>query len=146
MIKRIVLILILFTLMLIESSLWSFPLSLLLVLNLGLLMGDESYIWAFIAGFVLDIFTLRQLGVDSLYFLIVCFIIVKYQKKVNVVNYLYMSIFTGVVLCLYGYYYYKNINISYIIMSIAGSLIALRLISWYFPELILRRNKISLNG
>jgi rod shape-determining protein MreD len=143
MIKRIILTFLILSIILVESSIWPFPFTLLIVIILGLLMGETSFLWAFFAGITLDIFTLRLLGTDSMMFLLVCMIIGKYQKKVNVVNYFYMSIITGITLFAYGFYYYKNINITNVLSAILGSFVVLRIISSFFPEIVSSRKKIT---
>lgn len=78
---------------LIEGTLTSLPLSLLLLLNIAIIT-KKTWVFAvaFLAGLLLDVLTLNPLGKTSLFFLIFIFIVLIYDRKFEIQTYPFVLI------------------------------------------------------
>lgn len=90
-------IILLFILLLIsiflEGTVTSLPLVFLCLLCLTILLRDSwLFLVAFLAGIFLDTFALRPLGESSIFFLIVVFLILLYQRKYEINTYPFVLI------------------------------------------------------
>ena len=71
-----------FILVLIEGSVTTLPLTLIFLLCLTVMKRQEwIFLLAFSAGILLDVFSFRQIGVSSLFFVLYIFLILLYQRK-----------------------------------------------------------------
>lgn len=78
-----------------QATIFSFNLVLLLVLSLGVVRSAKSgLVWAFIAGVVLDLVTGQTLGLSSLIFLLIIFLLNLYKTKFKAANFAYLLPFT----------------------------------------------------
>ena len=85
----VILFLLFFSGIIIESTLINFPLTLILVTILTSIRGEKIVPLVFIIGLVLDLFTLNLLGSNSLFFLLTTWVAVRYQKKMSSGNLFY---------------------------------------------------------
>ena len=76
-----------------EGTVTSLPLVFLCLLCLTILLRDSwLFLVAFLAGIFLDTFALRPLGESSIFFLIVVFLILLYQRKYEINTYPFVLI------------------------------------------------------
>lgn len=76
---------VLFFLIILESSVTTLPFVLLFLIFYTVFTRSESvFLAAFIAGLVLDILLLRPIGVTSIFFLTIVFLILLYEKKFEI--------------------------------------------------------------
>lgn len=111
----------------IESTVFPFPLTFLLLLVVYPLLVEREEIWAFCLGMILDIFVPRYLGIDSLAFLISVFILRRYQQKLNLFQYISNFIVVIILVITYDWFFYRNMNPERF-MLVAG----ITLVSFYF--------------
>lgn len=75
----------LFFLIILESSVTTLPLVLIFLLFLAVFVRSESvFLTAFFAGILLDALTLRTLGSSSAFFLLILFLIFLYERKFEI--------------------------------------------------------------
>ena len=83
---------------LLESTITTLPLVLLLILFLAVTRkSNDVFLVAFIAGLLLDILSFGRIGFSSMYFVLLTFLIFMYQKKfeIETVNFLVLFSFFG---------------------------------------------------
>lgn len=105
----------------IESSLFPFPLTLLAVFIFSVSDIADIGTIAFTSGLVLDFFSQNLLGVSSLYFLFVLFLFERYSKKVQFQNRIFQGIYFIGATIIYSYLFYKSANIIYFLEIVAGA-------------------------
>jgi len=81
------------TAILAETIFYPFPFTLLIVITIILGMGYESLIWVFLSGIFLDIFALRTIGLSSIFFLILAALILRYNRRFQLANIIYIMFF-----------------------------------------------------
>lgn len=101
-----------------ETTLLSFPLTLLLVAIFSMLVGVEAAFVIFFAGIFYDLFTLRPLGVTSIYFLGVCWLISRYQRKLYVSASLLPLFFLAIVVISNMLLFRRTFDVQEIIISV----------------------------
>src|SRR3990167_5963224 len=106
----VILFLLFFSGIIIESTLINFPLTLILVTILTSIRGEKIVPLVFIIGLVLDLFTLNLLGSNSLFFLLTTWVAVRYQKKMSSGNLFYPLSFITVLMTLYNLIFYKKFD------------------------------------
>ena len=88
-------ILSLFVAVLLESSITTIPLTLLVVFIAAVVIRkNEVFAYAFLAGLFLDLLTFRPIGISSLYFVTFVFVIFLYQRKFEIETLTFVSIFS----------------------------------------------------
>ena len=101
-----------------ESSATSLPLVLLVLIPLTVIYRNYTvFILAFIFGIILDIFTFKTVGISSLFFISVIFLILIYEKKFEI-NTSYFVILASFLSSFFFLLFLGNSNI------IAGSLVS----------------------
>lgn len=124
-----------------ESVLVSYPLTLLFLIIISIFSRENIDILAFVAGIALDLFTLRILGLDSIFFLIVIYIGERYRQKIYEGAFIYRLLFLMITFVIYNWLFYKSFNFrSILVTAITSSL----LLVWYekiFPEI--NKQKLS---
>ena len=128
---------------LIESTIWMFPLTYILLISLSIILNREIYVLVFISGFLLDIFLLRPLGVDSLFFLLAVFIADRYKRKMSLNNVLYPLVYILGTVILYSVIFYKRIDIFMILFSVGIGSIIIFIIKNFFPTLVFSKKKLT---
>ncbi len=101
----------LFISVLLESTLITLPLTLITVIFAAVtLRKNEVFILAFFSGLMLDILTLKSVGISSLFFTLVVFLIFLYQRKFEIGTFYFFatSTFLGSLLYLIA----TNVNMS----------------------------------
>ncbi len=82
---------------LLEATVTTLPLSLVVLLFSGIVSRrSEIFIIAFFGGLLLDILTLRTLGLSSLYFITVVFVSLIYERKFETDTPLFILVFSFV--------------------------------------------------
>jgi rod shape-determining protein MreD len=140
--QQIIFLLILSICVVFESTLTTFPLTLIFITLLSIYFKRMAIVWAFVSGIVLDLFLLRTLGFDSIFFLIVVWVVHRYRKKIFMENIIYPFLFAGIICSLYGYLMYRAIRPWQIIFSMVITIIVIILITRFFPYLGEDRNKL----
>lgn len=93
---------VLFFLIILESSVTTLPLVLLFLIFYTVFTRSESVFFiAFFAGLLLDILMLRPLGVTSIFFLVIIFLILLYENKFEIGTMYFVMIATFVMSFLY---------------------------------------------
>ncbi len=84
----LVLLLALFIAILLEATIIVLPISFVLLLCYSILNRTEKvFLSAFFTGLVLDLFTVRQVGVSSIFFLVFFGLVLLYQRKYEIRSY-----------------------------------------------------------
>ncbi|PIR08644.1 hypothetical protein COV53_01940, partial [Candidatus Gottesmanbacteria bacterium CG11_big_fil_rev_8_21_14_0_20_37_11] len=117
----------------VESSVAVFPLTLVLICVFSLLLGESMVFLAFFSGILLDLFAMRLLGLDSIFFLVVCWLIGRYRKKIFIGNILYLLGFIALITSIYSYYFYRYVKVWHIIIAEIIAIILIYIINIYFP-------------
>lgn len=102
----------------IEGSILSFPLTLVVLCALSFFQDERIRLAAFLSGIVLDIFTISTIGKTSLFFLLIIYLSALYQKKLNSQNIIYPLLFIIVTVTSYSLIFYRKINLTTIIFSV----------------------------
>lgn len=128
----------------VESTFIPIPLTFILISAVIIKYGDKSSILCFSSGLILDILTLKLLGTNSLFFTVICLLISRYQKKVNVSHNIYIIIFLGFIQITYNYLNFRYSNIySYIVTLITGWLL-IYTFTRFIPQEASNRKKLTL--
>lgn len=117
-----------------EATLVPFPFTLIIVSLFIVLYSESAAIFAFITGILLDLFTLRSIGVSSLFFLALVLISQRYRKKIYAANIFFQLPFLMIALSAYSLIFYRNINLWYIGFMLLVTLLIYLLFKKYFPE------------
>lgn len=117
-----------------ESTLIPFPLTLLMVALVMDILEDEAELIAFVAGIALDIFTMRILGADSIYFLLVIFVARRYRLKLYLQRFWFRLLYLTVALTVYEVIFYRYIDIVKILLGIILASVLLLMIERVFPR------------
>jgi rod shape-determining protein MreD len=129
----------LFTVLLIsvflETTIVNFPLTLVLIVLISMTQGDRASVLAFIAGVIYDFFSQRPIGSTSLFFLAVCWVISKYQRKLYLSGFFVPLIFVAVITAIYQLVFIRHIHIFQIVICVIMSAICLLVINRYLPEI-----------
>lgn len=107
--------------LLIESTILPYPVTLVFNFILFPYLEKRIYFLSFLSGLLLDIFTLRILGLDSFIFLLIILIREIFNKRVRSKNVIYQIIFLILFLGPYSFYFYNlniYVNISFILISV----------------------------
>ena len=122
------------TAILAETIFYPFPFTLLIVITIILGMGYESLIWVFLSGIFLDIFALRTIGLSSIFFLILAALILRYNRRFQLANIIYILFFILIAVTLdLLIFYSKFLTFNYFIISVSVGLLLL-----YFLPVIFR--------
>ncbi len=105
--------------LLLEGTVTTIPLVLICLLCLGIIWREAVvFPVAFFAGIIFDLLTLHSIGVTSLFFTIVLFLVFLYQRKyeINSLPFVLVASFGGSLLFLWVYRY-NNILVQAVISS-----------------------------
>ena len=117
-----------------ESVLVSFPFTLLFIILISIFRQDYIDLLAFLAGIILDLSTLRMLGVDSIFFLTLIYIGGRYRKKIYEGAFIYRFLFLLITFIIYNWLFYKSFNPYSILVTTVLSSILLVWFEKFFPE------------
>lgn len=122
---RIILAVILFLSIIVESTFLSFPFTLLSINLVVSFLPQEAVYWAFAGGVILDIFAFRILGISSIFFLSIVWTQDRFRKKFHQGWIFYQLFALIVIIALYSFFIYRHIDTGKLI--IAGILAGLTL-------------------
>lgn len=89
----VILLISLFISIILEATLIQLPLSFILILCYSILnRSGKVFATAFLAGILLDIFTIRPIGSTSIYFLLFLAVFLLYQRKYEIMSYPFVLI------------------------------------------------------
>ncbi|MBI4067490.1 rod shape-determining protein MreD [Candidatus Gottesmanbacteria bacterium] len=108
---------------LLESTFVPIPLTLLILVAYGVLSERAKLSVAFFSGVLLDLFNGRTIGVDSLIFVLVVYLISMYRKKIVTHTFYYLVPFWIILIVLYNVIFFKNLNITIFIFSLAAAVL-----------------------
>lgn len=129
---------------LIEATVISFPLTVIVICVISVVFGLENILPIFIAGIFLDLLSLNLLGSHSLFFLIVLWLAGRYQQKIYLGALLYPLIFILVVSASYNYIFYRIFDIFTIVLSTLLGLMFIWFLGRLFPEKISNKKRLSI--
>ena len=99
----------------------------------------------FAIGIVLDLLTLRLVGIDSLLFLLFSWAIVRYSQKIQLKNFLFVSVLLLIITDFYSLLFYGRwFSAAEIAVTLLLSYILLITIPKIFPEKIGSKDKLLL--
>ena len=99
---------------LLESSLTTLPLTLIIILfSAVVIRKNEIFLLAFLAGLFLDFLTLETLGLSSLYFVSMVYVVFLYQKKFEIETLYFVTTFSF--LGVFGYLFIERA--SYVLLQ-----------------------------
>lgn len=133
--QQIIFLLILSICVIFESTLITVPLTLIFVTLQSIYFKRIAIVWAFLSGIVLDLFLVRTLGFDSMFFLVVVWVVYRYRKKIFMENIVYPLLFVGIICSFYSYLVFRTIQPWHIIFSIIATIVVIALITRFFPHL-----------
>ena len=126
-----------------ESTAAPYPITLILFIIIAVGLGNQSLWWAFAIGIILDFLAIRLLGISSLYFLAVSFIIIRYQQKINLGSKIYAFSFILAATSAYSLLFYRNVTLTSIIATTGIGLVWLLLSPRLFPDTIGNKKKLA---
>lgn len=117
------LFILIFLSLLVESTLYPLPLSLIFAFMVSLHLDQkEASVIVFVEGLLLDLFSFRLLGTDSLIFLLLLVFVSLFRQKMHAGRALYRVILLFSVCLIYSVFFYKIFSISYMITAILSIL------------------------
>jgi cell shape-determining protein MreD len=126
----------------IESSLITFPFTLIITFLTATIWEERGELLAFVAGLILDLFTLRFLGIDSLFFLILVFLWKYYRKRIYPGSILYRLIFLILAASIYSFLFYREINFMKLVLVAVFGTFILFFVNRVFPR-VWEKGKLS---
>lgn len=106
---KLFLIIATFICIILESTLLSVPLTLVLFM-LFIPLTADAYLWGFTTGIILDIFSARLIGIDSLIMLSIVYIFSRYNRKIYPGQNAITLIIQLVIITIYSLIFYKNMD------------------------------------
>lgn len=122
-----------------ESVLVPFPFTLLFIILISIFREENIDLLAFLAGIVLDLSTLRMLGADSIFFLLLLYIGGRYRKKIYEGAFIYRFLFLLITYVIYNWLFYKSLNLFSFLVTVILSSIFLVWFEKIYPEKNKRR-------
>ncbi len=117
------LLFLLFIISLLESIFIPFPLTLLVLVGIAVVYEKIPFTLAFFGGVILDLLSGRILGLDSLIFLAVTFIISLYRKKIVAHTFSYLVPFSTILVLVYNYIFFQRVTLFQTIGSVSVGVI-----------------------
>lgn len=127
-------IFVLFISIIIESVLVSYPFTLFTITLVSIYIEEDVTWLAFTSGILLDLFTLRLLGLDSLYFLSLIYLGSRFRKKIYGGTFVYKFIYLISAYLLYNLIFYINLNLPGVIFTSVSGLVMLLAFGKIFPS------------
>lgn len=112
----------------------SYPFTLLSISIASVYLEGEVMLVAFVAGILLDLFTLRTLGVDSLYFLTLLFLGIRYKKKIYEGSVVYKFFYLLVSFVIYSLLFYRKLDLVSLLVTVILTVSALFVFEKIFPS------------
>lgn len=120
---------------LLESTLISYPLTLIAITVLSIFAPEDAILLAFGAGLILDLFSMRILGLSSLYFLSLIYLGSRYRKKIHEGTFLYRFFYLLFAYIIYNFLFYKTVDFTGIIAIGVFGLAILKFSNRLFPTI-----------
>ncbi|KKS95398.1 MAG: hypothetical protein UV73_C0018G0011 [Candidatus Gottesmanbacteria bacterium GW2011_GWA2_43_14] len=128
----------------IETVFLPYPFTLMLVIMSVIALGRNSLLPVFISGILLDLFAMRLWGLDSLIFLVVAALILRYNRKFQTGNPLYVFGFIFMAIGVYSLVFYRLLfSPSSLVMTLVLSVALLYLISITSSQIIGEKKKLT---
>lgn len=121
-------LLIIFLCVVLQSSVISYPFTILAVTVISIFREDEVVELAFVSGILLDLFSIRLLGVDSLYFLLIIYLGNRYRKKIHQGAFIYRFVYVMVPYVFYDALFHKTQNI---VIHLGTTVFVCVILFWY---------------
>ena len=120
--------------LLIESALYPLPLSLIFAFMVSLHLNQkEASVIVFTEGLLLDLFSFRVFGTDSLIFLLLLVFLSLFRQKMHAGRALYRLILLFAACLIYSLFFYKIFSTGYIITAILSILGIFIYMERFFP-------------
>ena len=120
--------------LLIESALYPLPLSLIFAFMVSLHLDQkEASVIVFTEGLLLDLFSFRVFGTDSLIFLLLLVFLSLFRQKMHAGRALYRLILLFAACLIYSLFFYKIFSTGYIITAILSILGIFIYMERFFP-------------
>lgn len=116
-----------------EGIVIAYPLTLFVIGFAAIVRHEETIILAFIAGVILDLLTLRLVGLSSLFFLSLIYLGGRYRKKIYGGTFFFRLLFLIIPYVVYSYLFYKNLNISSLFVTAVLVVVVLFVLERFFP-------------
>lgn len=137
--KTYIVFVFIFLIALCEAIFIPLPLTLLSIISYSVLFLEGGERVAFISGLLLDVFTGRAWGINSLFFLLVTKVVTSYRKKIVAHALFYLLPFSTVLIMLYNYIFLKKVGIIDTILSLGAGMIIF--VAFSFLESRISRGK-----
>ncbi len=119
---------------LIESTLYPLPLSIIFAFMVALhLDTKEASLILFAEGLALDFFSFRMLGTDSLLFLLLLVLLSIFRQKMHAGRALYRLILLIITCQIYSVLYYKIFSVGYLTAEVLSILVIFIFMERFFP-------------
>ena len=120
--------------LLIESALYPLPLSLIFAFMVSLHLNQkEASVIVFTEGLLLDLFSFRAFGTDSLIFLLLLVFLSLFRQKMHAGRALYRLILLFAACLIYSLFFYKIFSTGYVITAILSILGIFIYMERFFP-------------
>lgn len=116
-----------------ESVLAPYPFTLLFIILTSIFRQRNIDILAFLAGIILDLLTLRPLGTDSIFFIILIYLGGRYRKKIYEGALIYRLLYLLIAYVIYNGIFYKSFNPFSFLATVFLSIILLIRFEKIFP-------------
>ncbi len=117
-----------------ESSFFSVPLTLIIFISILPFIEENGGVWAFVTGIILDLFIPRTVGLDSIIMLVIVYIFRRYHKKIYSGHNLFTLILQIIIISIYTYFFYNNIDKFTFIIMLVTMIIFFIGFAGLFPE------------
>ena len=117
-----------------ETVFYAYPFTMLMVMITVLSLGADGLLWVFLAGLILDLAKLTTIGTDSIIFLLVTAVMLRFNRRFNFSNFVNVLIFITGIQTLYSYFIYnKFFELQNILFSVIFSFLLLYFLPLVFP-------------
>lgn len=134
----IMMIYLIFTLLLaclLEGVVIPYPLTLFVIGLAAFVRPEATITLAFIAGVILDLLTLRLVGLSSLFFLSLIYLSGRYRKKIYGGTLFFRFLFLIIPYFVYSYLFYRNLNIGSLFITAVLTVAILFVLEKFFPAM-----------
>lgn len=115
---KIILALLILISVILESTFFSFPLTLIVIAVCASYLDKNAKIVAFLTGLLLDIFSMRLIGADSLFFLSLLLVEERYQKKFHSGRFLFRINFLFLAVVIYNLLFYRYLDFGKLVAAV----------------------------
>ena len=134
----ILIFILIFVSVLLESTLIAYPLTLVSVFLVVTFLESQDELVGFFSGLVLDIFSGRLIGVDSLLFLLFIWIWKHYRNKIYPGSIFFRILFLLLTVVFYNFVFYRNFNFWNLLITLFISALFIIIVDKFFPKLLVK--------